>query len=375
MSSRPPRKTAPDPDAPDRTVRAWLLAWDVAKRLPAPVAHLLGRAGGALWYRSDKRRAAALRANLRQVLGSSATDAEVERLVRRAFAGYGRYWVEVFRLERLSAEQLRKRVTFPGRHHLDAAVASGRGAVVATLHVGNWDAGGAWLGAAGYQASAIVEQLKPRELYERFRTYREQLGLNIIPLTSGSEAMRGILTELRRGRVVLLVADRDLTGHGVEVEFFGRRTTLPSGPATLALRTGAVLLPGVVYQDRRFGHWRPTIPGPIEFQPTGDNRADVEALTRKLAAAMEQMIAAAPDQWYVLSPIWRDRPRRTPSPETGTGTAPDTGADVEESDGGPSDGVRRDPEPERTPDRDPEREPEGEVPGRAPDRDHGRTRA
>lgn len=302
-----PATTDPPPADADGSARAWLRVWATVKRLPAPLAFALGRAGGAVWYRADRRRRDALRGNLQQVVGPDVGERELERLVRRAFAGYGRYWIEAFRLERLSAEQLLDRVTFVGREHLDAAVASGRGVVIATVHVGNWDAGGAWLGAAGYSALAVAEQLKPAALYERFKAYRERLGLKIIPLASGSQTMRGLLAALRRGEVVLLVADRDLTGHGVEVEFFGRRTTLPSGPATLALRTGAVLLPGIVYQDPRPGRWRPTIPGPVEIEPTGDLRADVETLTRKLATALESLIAATPQQWYVLSPIWRDR--------------------------------------------------------------------
>jgi KDO2-lipid IV(A) lauroyltransferase len=286
--------------------RRWLAAWKLVRRLPEPVAYGLGRAGGRAFYRLDAGRRQALRANLRHVLGRAVTPAELEAVVRRGFATYGRYWVEAFRLEDLPAAEIRRRLTLEGREHLDAAVAAGRGTIFASPHLGNWDAGGAWLAASGYPATAVVERLRPAELYERFAAYRRGLGLELLPLDDGSETMRGVLRALRAGRVVGLVCDRDLTGGGLPVRLFGAATVMPGGPASLALRTGATLLPCAVYQDRRRGHWHAVIRPPLRPEPSGDSRADVQALSQRLADEFERLVARAPDQWHVLSHHWRE---------------------------------------------------------------------
>jgi KDO2-lipid IV(A) lauroyltransferase len=289
-----------------RAGRRWLAAWDLCRRLPEPVAYALGRAGGRVFYRLDAGRRQALAANLRHVLGPAPSPEELERTVRRGFATYGRYWVEAFRLEDLAPAEIRRRLqVVEGREHLDAAVAAGQGTIFASPHLGNWDAGGAWLAASGYPATAVVERLRPPELYDRFAAYRRALGLELLPLDDGSETLRGTLRALRDGRVVCLVCDRDLTGGGLPVRLFGAATVMPGGPASLALRTGAALLPCAVYQDRRRGHWRAVIRPPLRQPASGDARADVLALTQRLADEFEALIARAPDQWHVLSRYWR----------------------------------------------------------------------
>jgi phosphatidylinositol dimannoside acyltransferase len=293
-------------EASQRAGRRWLAAWDLCRRLPEPVAYALGRAGGRAVYRLDAGRRQALRANLRHVLGPAVSPEELERVVRRGFATYGRYWIEAFRLEDLDPAEIRRRLqVVEGREHLDAAVAAGRGTIFAAPHLGNWDAGGAWLAASGYPATAVVERLQPPELYQRFAAYRRALGLELLPLDDGSETLRGMLRALRDGRVVCLVCDRDLTGGGLPVRLFGAATAMPGGPASLALRTGAELLPCAVYQDRRRGHWRAVVRPPLRVRPSGDARADVLALTQRLADEFEALIARAPDQWHVLSHYWR----------------------------------------------------------------------
>jgi phosphatidylinositol dimannoside acyltransferase len=291
-----------------RAARRWLRAWQACRRLPEPVAFALGRLGGVAWYLADRRRREALRDNLRHVLGPDASHGTVERAVRRGFASYGRYWVEAFRLEDLPPAEVVRRLDFDGREHLDGALASGRGVIFAAPHVGNWDFGAAWLGASGYPASAVVERLRPAELFERFAAYRRSLGIEILPLEDGPETLRGVLKVLRAGRLALLVCDRDLTGGGLPVTMFGAPATLPGGPASLALKTGALVLPCAVYQGRRRGHWLAVCRPPLEAASSGDARADALDLTRRLAAEFELLIARAPEQWHVLSRYWRTAP-------------------------------------------------------------------
>jgi lauroyl/myristoyl acyltransferase len=294
-----------------RAGRRWLTAWRVVRRLPEPVAMSLGTVGGLLYYRFDRHRREVLRDNLRRVLGPSATPAELERVVRRGFALYGRYWGEAFRLENLSQEDIRRRMSIEGREHLDAALGEGRGVILAVPHLGNWDVGAAWVVAEGYQLTTVVERLKPAELFDRFVAYRRAFGIEILPLDNGSESMRGLLRALRAGRVVALVCDRDLTGHGLPVRMFGATATMPGGPAALAIKTGASLLPSGVFHDRKGGRWVSVVRPAIRVEPSGDQRADVLALTQRLAEEFERLISRAPEQWHMLSRYWRE----APSPE------------------------------------------------------------
>jgi KDO2-lipid IV(A) lauroyltransferase len=291
-----------------RAGRRWLAAWRIVRRLPEPVAMSLGAFGGYLYYRLDERRRAALRVNIRQVLGPDASQATVERVVRRGFYRYGRYWAEAFRLENLSQQDISDRFTIEGQENLDAAVAKGRGAIFAVPHIGNWDAGAAWLLTQGLQVTTIAERLKPEVLFDRFIEYRRALGMEILPLDNGSESMRGVMRALRAGRVVALVCDRDLTGHGLPVEMFGSLAAMPGGPASLAIKTGAALLPCAVYQDRRGGRWIGAIRPEITVDPSGDPRADAQLLTQRLAKEFEGFIARHPEQWHVLSRFWRGIP-------------------------------------------------------------------
>jgi lauroyl/myristoyl acyltransferase len=285
--------------------RRWLAAWKLVGKLPEPVALALGGVGGRAYLYLERERRDALEANLGQVLGLHPGSRRLRRAVRRGFISYGRYWVEAFRLEDLSAAEIRERLRIEGREHIDTALAAGRGAIFASPHIGNWDAGGAWLAASGYPATAVVERLRPAELYERFAAYRRALGLELLPLDDGSETLRGVIRALRANRLACLVCDRDLTGGGLEVRLFGAPAVMPGGPASIALKTGAPLLPCSVYHDRRPGRWRAVVHPPLRPEPTGDTRKDTLALTQRLADEFEGLIAAAPTQWHVLSRYFR----------------------------------------------------------------------
>ncbi len=313
--------------------RWYFLAWELARRLPEPLAFALGRAAGRVYFRREPGRRAALRANLRQVLGPTVDARTLEVTVRRGIASYARYWVEAFRLEDSTPDQLRRSLRLAGREHLDAAVAAGRGVIFATPHLGNWDAGGAWLGASGYPTTVVVERLRPTELYERFAAYRRSIGLEILPLDDGAEALRGVLRVLRAGQLAALVCDRDLTGRGVPVRMFGAATTMPAGPASLALRTGAALLPVAVYQARRRGRWEAVIRPPVRVEPSGNARTDTAAVTQALATEFEGLISRRPEQWHVLSPLWRGPGRAATAARVPAGER----ADQEGSDGAPAD--------------------------------------
>ena len=278
----------------------------VARAVPEPVARLGALGIGLVLARCLPARRTLVRRHLRRVLGPDASEAEVDRHARRTFASYARYWMESCRLPGTPAAELDLRMRSTGVEQLDRSRAEGRGAIIALPHLGGWDHGGAWLTSLGHKLTAVVEPVEPRQLFEWFASLRRAVGMDIVPLGPGAGTL--LLQRLRAGGVVALVCDRDIGGTGVEVEFFGERTTLPGGPATLALRTGADLYPTAVYFDGPRGHHSVVRP-PLAVERTGRLRDDVARVTQALAHELEDLIRRAPDQWHMLQPNWpSDRP-------------------------------------------------------------------
>jgi KDO2-lipid IV(A) lauroyltransferase len=272
------------------------------QRLPEPVAAAAAyTVGFALTAaRRDSREFYAR--HLRRVVGDGLSDAEVRAWTRRAFFNYSRYWLEGARLPAVDPQTIRSRMWMEtGYDHLVTGMAAGKGVVLALPHLGRWEWGGAWLNLQGYPMTAVVEPVSPPKLYDWFFAQRQAMGLTIVPL--GPDAGGVLLRTLRRGGLVGLLCDRDIVGNGVEVEFFGERTTLPAGPATLALRTGAALLPAAVYGGPGRDHTGVILP-PVPAERTGRLRADVTRVTQQVAHDLERLIRRAPEQWYLFQPNW-----------------------------------------------------------------------
>jgi lauroyl/myristoyl acyltransferase len=240
--------------------------------------------------------------HLQRVRGADLTDAALDRAIRETFRSYGRYWVESFRLPRLSAARLDYGISWEGLEHVYAPMLDGRGTIVVMPHLGGWEWGAFWAARIlGFPVTAVVEPVEPPELFEFFTEFRESLGLHVVPL--GPDAGRAVLRALREGHMLALLSDRDLEGTGVEVEFFGERTTLPPGPATLALRTGAPLIPAAIYFRGRRHHVVVRPPVPVERRERR-LRDDVARITQAFARELEVLIAAAPEQWHLQQPNW-----------------------------------------------------------------------
>jgi KDO2-lipid IV(A) lauroyltransferase len=193
-------------------------------------------------------------------------------------------------------------MSWQGIGHLEAALVAGNGAIISLPHLGGWDLGGAWLCTVGYPITVVVEPLEPPELFEWFAGFRRSLGMTVVPL--GPDAGRQTLKTLRGNGIVCLLSDRDVGGGGVEVEFFGERTKLPAGPATLSLRTGAPILPTAIYYDDAQGGHNGIVRPPLVLSRSGSLRDDVVAGTQALARELEGLIRLAPEQWHLMQPNW-----------------------------------------------------------------------
>ena len=240
-----------------------------------------------------------LRKNLARVIGT--TPAEVpDALIRASVASYARYWREAFRLPTMNQAALAERLdrVFIGAEKFDDALVGGRGAVMALPHSGNWDMAGVWLAQKYGTFTTVAERLKPESLYDRFIAYRESLGFEVLPLTGGQRPPMEVLAErLEANRFVCLMADRDLTRSGVQVDFFGEPTRLPAGPARLALETGAPLHPAHVYYDGD--------DCVVQIDDALDaSSGDVTVITQALADRFAVNIAAHPQDWHMLQPQW-----------------------------------------------------------------------
>jgi lauroyl/myristoyl acyltransferase len=239
--------------------------------------------------------------NLRRVSGGTLRGAALERAVSEVFANYARYWHEFFRLQDASREWILEHCEIEGVEHIHAALDAGRGGILALPHLGNWDMAGATCAALGLPMTAVAEPVEPPELFDWFVASRERIGLEVIPL--GPHAGADVTRALAANRIVCLLCDRDLVGNGVSVDFFGETTTVPSGPATLALRTGARLLACASFfaaDGYHVGRVAPAIPAERE----GRLRADVQRVTEALVREMEAFIRVAPEQWLLMQPNW-----------------------------------------------------------------------
>lgn len=232
---------------------------------------------------------------------------EIRRLTQQVFDSYARYYIESFRLPTLSKRHVANSMTSEGfDEHIDAALERGHGAIVALPHLGGWEWAGRWASDRGYRLSVVVEPLAPVELFDWFVSLRRKFGLSVIPL--GPDAGAACLKSLRNNEILCLLSDRDLTGTGIEVSFFGETTTLPAGPATLAMRCDSALIPAAVYfSNRTDGHHTLVRPA-IDCSRTGSLREDVKRATQALANELEFLIRRAPEQWHLLQPNWPNDP-------------------------------------------------------------------
>ena len=269
----------------------------IPTRVGEPVAEAVGRSLRLVAHRRRRQ----VERHQRRLHDGVLEGRAKRRVVGEVFASYGRYWFEFFRLPHDARHDLGPRFDVSGFEHVTDALAVGRGVVVALPHIGGWDYAGAWLAQQGYPPVVIAEVLEPPELFAWACAQRAAMGIEVVPLADGAAA--ALLAALDDNRVVCLLADRDLVGDGVDVTFFGERVTMPSGPALLALRTGARLVPCAAY-FRPGGRHFAVIGEPIDTARRAGLREDVGRVTQDLAARLEAMIREAPEQWHVLQPLW-----------------------------------------------------------------------
>ncbi|MGB9378428.1 MAG: phosphatidylinositol mannoside acyltransferase, partial [Mycobacteriales bacterium] len=285
------------------TTWAFIAGWAVVRGLPEPLARALFRLGADLAWRRDRRGVRRLAGNLRRVVGPEMSEADLRLLVRAGVRSYARYWLEAFRLPVMSKERIVSGSKVVGGEILFDAYAAGGGVVIALPHTGNWDQAGAWAVHLGMPFTTVAERLEPAALFDRFVAYREGLGMEVLPLTGGERPPFDVLADrVRAGRLVCLMGDRDLSKRGIEVTFFGGRTRMPAGPALLAVRTGAPLIPATLANVGR--DWEIRMHEPVPVPAEGSATDKVAVMTQYLADVFAEGIAEHPEDWHMLQRLW-----------------------------------------------------------------------
>jgi len=296
--------------------RAYAVAWRVAGRLPGPVLRgLCGAAADVAWLRhgGGVRQLEKNLARVRPALDPRA----LRRLSRSGMRSYMRYFGEAFALATMSRDQIEARVRIEGLEHVSTFTDRGQAVVLALGHTGNWDLAGAYCTREIAPVTTVAERLKPEELFQEFLAFRESIGITIFPLTGGGDVFRGLVRAAREGPVLLpLLADRDLTSRGVEVDFFGHRARVAAGPAALALTTGSPLVTTVISYERLRGARRRAARSPwgivIHFTeavevPTDVQRADrVRVLTQAWVDQFADGVRKHPQDWHMLQKVFVD---------------------------------------------------------------------
>jgi KDO2-lipid IV(A) lauroyltransferase len=283
---------------------AYAAGWAAVRGVPTPVAKGAFQLAADLAAKRGGPGVRQLRRNYARVV-PKAGPAELDQLVRDGLRSYARYWMETFRLPGMDHKAIYERVNerFVGAQLIDAALERGKGAVMALPHNGNFDISGIWLVNHAGSFTTVAERLKPESVYQRFLSFRESLGFEIVPASGGEVAPYRVLIErLRANKIVCLPADRDLSRRGIPVTFFGEEARMPAGPARLAAMTGAqLLLADNYFTDEADGPgWGVRIHTPILVH----GRDEVAAATQRMADGFAADIAANPVDWHMMQKLW-----------------------------------------------------------------------
>jgi KDO2-lipid IV(A) lauroyltransferase len=279
---------------------AYFAGWRIVRWLPERTAYNLAYAAADFLTKRNGKNVSRLRSNLKRVK-PDITSLDLDLLVFTAMRSYMRYWCDTFRFPDWSPERVRGTVTVTNEHLLLDAISAKTGVIVSLPHAGNWDHAGAYFCAKGIPLVTVAERLKPEKLFLKFLQYRQAMGMEVLPLDG--RVLGTLAQRLRQGALVALVADRDLSRTGIDVEFFGGPSRMPAGPALLALKTNAPLITAFVSYTDSGIH--------IDFKliilpSAGSEAQKVSEMVQMTAKHFEEGISEHPEDWHMLQRIWTD---------------------------------------------------------------------
>ena len=276
-------------------------AWKVLQILPAKAAYGLGNIFADCLFRRNGKQIQRLRSNYDRIKPGLDPKA-LNDLTREGMRSYLRYWCDTFRFPSWSKESILATTLTENENFLRDPVTQGRGVIVSLPHAGNWDHAGAYFCATGIPLTTVAEHLDPEKLFNKFLEYRQAIGMEVLDLNSRSIAV--LAQRLRQGKLVALVADRDLTKSGVPVSFAGFPAKMPAGPALLSIQTGAPLITAYVKYEKT--GIRIIFEGEVAIPASGSTAKKTAQMTQIVADRFAAQIKASPADWHMLQRIWVD---------------------------------------------------------------------
>ncbi len=277
------------------------LGWKLVRLLPENLAYGLAYRAADYLTRKNGAGVKRLRKNYARVRPELSAS-ELEKLVAAGMRSYLRYWIDTFRFPAWSRERTISTVEVTGEEILRSALVQGNGAIVSLPHAGNWDHAGAYFCFTGAPLVTVAEHLEPEKLFRKFLTYRESIGMEVLDLNSRSIAV--LAQRARAGKLIALVADRDLSKSGVNVEFLGYPARMPAGPAMLSVQTGAPLITAFVSYVESGIHIH--FEGAVAVPENGDLSAKVATMTQVVADRFASHLKTKTADWHMLQRIWID---------------------------------------------------------------------
>ena len=285
--------------------------WSLVCKLPESWARGLFAFGADIAWRRQGPGVQALEGNLVRVLrtttGEAAVDGpELRSLSRAVMHSYARYYMETFRLQTIPEDRITGGMHV-NRANVDLALThmkNGRGVIFALPHMGDFEQAGLWVNLVGAGSfTTVAERLEPEAVFQKFLAFRESLGMEVLPTTGGPHPFGVMARRLREGKLVCIVADRDLSDTGVEVDFFGEKALMPSGPAGLAVQTGAALMPVSCWFVGE-SEWGAHVYDEIPVPETGTRKEKVAAMTQRMTSVFEEAIREHPEDWHMLQKVF-----------------------------------------------------------------------
>ena len=279
----------------------YLFAWKVIGVLPEKSAYKLANLVSDQIFIKNGKGVKRLRSNYKRVM-PNISERELEELTKNGMRSYLRYWFDTFRLNKWSKSRIIETTFVVRENLLRDPIETKEGCIIALPHAGNWDHAAAYFCSTGIPITAVVEKLKPEAIFKKFLAYRQSIGIEAI---SHKEKTIPILMErLNQGKLVALVADRDMSRNGIEVNFLGGSAKMPPGPAVLAIKTGSPLVTAYIrYLNKGI---EITFDETIKLPVTGSEEEQIKIVTQSMADNFAKRIKDSPVDWHMLQRIWVD---------------------------------------------------------------------
>lgn len=271
----------------------------IALTLPLKIGYRLAVFCSDVHYIFADKDRQAVKENLKTIF-PKASEREIHRIRITMFRNFAKYLVDFFRFSKIDIAYIKKNIKIENQHYFQEAISRGKGGILLSAHLGNWELGGAVIALLGYPLWVVALPHKHKRVDNFFNAQRESKGLKVIPL---GKAVRSCLDVLKENKLVGLVGDRDFAANGVVIDFFGRPALFPRGPAAFSLKTGATIVPVFMVRNED-DSFTVKIEKPVQFIASGDREKDTMDLIMQYKVIIENYIRKYPEQWYMFRRFW-----------------------------------------------------------------------